>query len=443
MILGLVILAIMLGVPMPADAATIMVGPSNCSAAVVNSAIASAADGDTIQLNCTGTVTWNATVTIPASKGLTLMGGGNNTPKTSANFPLTISSSADPIIEITCENNRALNRVTGFRFRNTVASNNGAVFVKGRGTGRTGLGCFRIDNNYFDAIQMPNADLQGTVTIWSSTGVMTGLIDSNTLRDSSWTDGYVVSIQEPWKYGGTQWANAGQNAWTRPFVFGNNDFIFIEDNLFENNSRYTRHQIEAIQGGKYVARYNVFDVNRDNGGIQTEAVEAHGFCFCQSIGHGTRGGEIYSNTFKGTEHSNTIYLRGGTWLVYDNVWLNAPSGDFIQLKEYRASSSCDQCDNSCPSDPTWANCVNSAGAYPMAEQIAGTYVWNNLYQGVSRVPAVNPTGVQRLYIQAGRDYFVSAAKPGALSSYTPYTYPHPLRNIGVTPPNPPQNLSIQ
>ena len=441
MIFCSVLLAIVPALSAPAVAATIIVGPSNCSAAAVTSAIASAADRDTIQLTCTGTATWDTTVTVPSTKGLTLTAGGSNTPKASATFPLTISSSADPVLEINCENNRGLNRVTGFKFRNTIPSNNGAVFVKGRGVGTTGLGCFRIDNNYFDTIQNPNANLEGTITIWSSTGVMTGLIDNNTLHDSSYTDGYVLSIQEPWKFGGTQWANAGQNAWTRPFVFGSSDFIFIEDNLVENNSRYARHQIEAIQGGKYVARYNVFDVNKDNAGVQTESVEAHGFCFCQSIGHGTRGGEIYGNTFKGTQHANTIYLRGGTWLVYDNVWLNAPSGDFIQLKEYRASSSCGQCDNTCPSDPRWANCVNNANAYPMSEQIAGTYVWNNLYLGINRVPAVNSSGVQNLYIQSNRDYSVSPTKPEALSSYTPYPYPHPLRNTG-SPPRAPQNPTL-
>src|SRR3954471_10134852 len=168
----LVILLFMLMFVMPLDAgaATLTVGPTDCSVAAVTAAISAARDGDTVLLTCTGTVTWSSTVNAPDTKGITLaVQGGTTTPKTSASFPFTFSSGADPVLRISCKNNRALNRVTGFKFRNTVASDNGAVFVQGRGTGTGGLGCFRIDNNYFDSVQLPHADLAGTVTVWSLT----------------------------------------------------------------------------------------------------------------------------------------------------------------------------------------------------------------------------------------------------------------------------------
>jgi hypothetical protein len=445
LMLKTLLLLVFLFLPVQAGAATLTVGPIDCLAGTVNTAIASARDGDTVLLTCPGIVIWTSTVIIPNTKGITLsVQGGTNTPKASARFPLTVSSTANPILQVNCEDNNSLTRVTGFKFRNTIVSTSGAVFVQGRGKGKTGVGCFRIDNNFFDSIQLPQADLSGTITVWSSTGVMTGVIDNNTLYDSSYTDGYAISIQERWQSGGSGWPYAGQNAWTRTFAFGTSDFIFIEDNLFENISRYTRHFIAAIQGAKYVVRNNVFNTAKDNLGIQAEQVEAHGFCFCNSIGAGTRGGEIYRNTFQGAEVANSVLLRGGTWLVYDNTWLNPPSGEFIYLREYRAGSSgmCGQCDNTCPTDPTWSNCVTSASAYPMRGQISGTYVWNNLYLGINRVPKVDTAGVQALYIQANRDYFVSASRPAALSSYTPYTYPHPLRNAG-SPPRSPQDLTVQ
>jgi hypothetical protein len=436
---------VILFMPAHAAAATITVGPIDCSAATVNTAIASASDGDTVELTCTPTAIWTVPVTIPATKGITLqVKGGTNTPKALASFPLTILSSADPILKVNCENNNSLTRIAGFKFKNTIASGDGAVFVRGRGTGKTGLGCFRIDNNYFDSVHLPGAGLTGTITVWSSTGVMTGLIDNNTLRDSSYTDGYGISIEERWQYGGSGWPYAGQNAWTRPFAFGSNDFIFIEDNLIENVSQYTRHLIEAIQGGKYVARYNDFNTTKDNSGAQTEQVDAHGFCFCQTIGHGTRGGEVYRNTFRGTKVLNSVLLRGGTWLVYDNTWLNPPSGSFIFLREYRAGSPgmSSQCDNTCPSDPKWANGVTDGSHHPLSEQISGSYFWNNLYLGINREPTVDTQGVQPLYIKANRDYFVSASKPAALSLYEPFPYPHPLRGTSP-PPNPPQGLNLR
>src|SRR5207247_9673253 len=117
-----------------------------------------ASDGDEVRLTCTGTVTWTSQVTIPNTKGITLsVLNGTNTPKSSANFPLTISSSADPILQVNCENNLSVARVTGLKFQNTIACVNGAVFIRGRGTGKTGIGCFRIDNNYLDTIQLPSS----------------------------------------------------------------------------------------------------------------------------------------------------------------------------------------------------------------------------------------------------------------------------------------------
>src|SRR5207247_9851836 len=78
--------------PVHAWASTLTVGPSDCSAAAVNNAIAAASDGDTVQLTCTGSFTWTAEVSLPDSKGITLDGGGTNTPKSTATFPLTVMS---------------------------------------------------------------------------------------------------------------------------------------------------------------------------------------------------------------------------------------------------------------------------------------------------------------------------------------------------------------
>src|SRR5690348_3230914 len=67
-------------------AATVTVGPSDCSAATVNAAISASTthDGDTVLLTCSGTINWASTgtaswsssgyaVSIPATKGITLM----------------------------------------------------------------------------------------------------------------------------------------------------------------------------------------------------------------------------------------------------------------------------------------------------------------------------------------------------------------------------------
>src|SRR2546425_410310 len=91
-ILPFIILAFLF-LPVQVGAAVITVGPSDCSASAVNSAISAASDGDVVLLTCTGSVTWTDQVSIPNTKGIVLSGGGTNTPKSSASFPLTVVSS--------------------------------------------------------------------------------------------------------------------------------------------------------------------------------------------------------------------------------------------------------------------------------------------------------------------------------------------------------------
>ena len=86
-----------------AQAATVSVGPSDCSAATVNAAIAATSthDGDVVQLTCAGSITWTATLTIPSTKGISLVVlGGTNTPKSGANFPLIVTSNQSTAIVV-------------------------------------------------------------------------------------------------------------------------------------------------------------------------------------------------------------------------------------------------------------------------------------------------------------------------------------------------------
>ena len=138
-LLRLPLLIVALILPVQAVAATLTVGPSDCSAAAVNSAISAAGDGDTVQLTCTGSVTWTAQVTIPGTKGITVNGGGTNTPKSSPNFPLTIVSLQSEAISIVAAPNKPLSRITGFKFQNpgATAGDSGFLNVSGCGTGKT------------------------------------------------------------------------------------------------------------------------------------------------------------------------------------------------------------------------------------------------------------------------------------------------------------------
>jgi hypothetical protein len=435
-----------------AQAATISVGPSDCSAATVNAAISSSKDGDTILLTCAGSTTWTATVTIPATKGITLqVQGATNTPKTSASFPLVITSNQSPAIDMEIGSNHSVTRVSGFRFAPNSGSADPFLKIGGQGTGTNGVGGFRLDNNYFDTISAVE-----NVAVWSNGGNLFGVIDNNTFHNvyrASDTAYGPYNIQV-WNYWHPSGANQcwGCDGWTNnDFAYGSARFTFVEDNLFEQTTSapaHMRHYVSAELGGRYVSRHNTFSNNYPD--QNADLHDAHGLCLVSSNGAGNRGGEIYDNTITGTGYDRGAQLRGGSWLVYDNV-ITAGGGNPIEFDEYRAegASACESTDNLAPIMPPWpvpagANWsakaawipyVTDGSAYPLPQQIFNTFVWNNKGpDGVLINPAV-PTGtLEQTYIQNNRDYFASASQPAGLSGYTPFTYPHPLRSGGSAPP---------
>ena len=459
-----------------AQAATVSVGPSDCSSSAVNSAISSASDGDTVLLTCTGTTSWTSTVTIPSSKGITLQvqngtngtWNGGHTARTGVNFPLKIvvSSGATGIV-IVANVNKSLVRVSGFDFQNSGTSD---PFFKvgGCGNGTANLGAFRIDNNYFDTISAVE-----NVAIWSGQaggcqGQLWGLIDNNTFHnvyrasDTSYGP-YNIQIWNYWHPSGINqcW---GCNGWTdNDFAYGSEHEVFIEDNLFEQTADapgHIRHYISSELGARYVSRYNTFINNFPDSNADLH--DAHGVCLVASNGAGARGGEVYHNTIVGTGYDRGTQLRGGSWLVYDNT-ITSGAGDEIQFDEYRAgdSSMYGQCSSTgnlvlmppwpVPSGAAWSasaawksQAATGGSDYQLPMQIFNTYVWNNRSPGGSVImPAVDSRGVQSTYIKNGRDYFANAdgSEPSGISGYIPYAYPDPLEGHGSDAPVPPTGLT--
>ena len=442
---------VLLAISARAHAATVSVGPSDCSANTVNAAISSAKDGDTILLTCGGSITWSSTVTIPASKGITLqVQGATNTPKTSATFPLVITSNQSPAIDVEIGPNNSVSRVSGFRFAPNSGSADPFLKIGGQGTGTNGLGGFRLDNNYFDTISAVE-----NVAVWSNGGNLFGVIDNNTFHNvwrRSDTDYGPYNIQV-WNYWRPLASSQcwGCDGWTNnDFAYGSSRSTFIEDNVFEQTASapaHMRHYISAELGARYVSRHNTFNNNYPD--QNADLHDAHGLCLVSSNGAGNRGGEIYANTITGTGYDRGMQLRGGSWLVYDNV-ITAGGGNPIEFDEYRAEGSgvCESTNALVPTMPSWpvpqgakwsASApwiphVTDGSAYQLPQQIFNTFVWNNRTSGGTLIDPDVPTGtLEQTYIQNNRDYFASATQPGGISGYSPFTYPHPLRSGGSAP----------
>jgi hypothetical protein len=361
-----------------------VVTANSCSSSDVQSAINSAASGDTVNVPAPCTATWNTRVSIPGTKGITLKGNGANIVRGSlANGTEALSLSANSI---------APSRITGFVFTSSSSASNG-VFITVR-NGNEGSAKFRIDNCTF---------------IGRSVGVhvkiaspVYGVIDHNSF---TWEGNNEVIHNEA--YGSDSTAG-----WSNDVAPGSADAVYIEDNTFTNevtgNPAYflSGSALQSYYGARTVFRYNRLTMAH---------VDQHGTAGMI----GARWWEIYENTFYIVQNGNQndyIQVRGGSGVIFNNRlegFRNLGSG-VIRLYE-------------------------EDSGYPALYQVGRgknqvldpAYVWGN--------DADMPVSSQSSNVQVNRDFY-KAPKSG----YTPYVYPHPLVTGGTIPTNPgaPTNVRV-
>lgn len=412
----------------------------------VNACVQNASTGDTINV-INGTATWSNTITI--RKAITINGNGAT---------LTANGTMlKGLFEVTGFAANSLTRITGFTFQMVNWSAMRAIYVHDM-LGGVSVGDIRIDHNTFH---------YGSEVVSFYHGK--GLIDSNYFYNP------IIGITLD---AGTR-ANADES-W-ESMTAGTADALFIEDNHFIANANYTyagtQEQIGTENGGKLVIRYNDFDGTATNApeGLY-EPIMTHG-----NAGLGGSGGvwtfywqqndvprrgqsvvEIYRNTIAANKLGTPIVLRGSANLVYDNTLTKiAATTPAIVLREeeydYVASG------------------YIQRTAWPAEDQVHNTFLWNNTING-SAIAVVSVPNADK-GLQQNRDYFLHApcgasdsvdaygnvcthgkasftgangasgsyptngsmyptqgtmifTKSGdnAYYGYTPYTYPHPLRN---------------
>ena len=193
----------------------------------------------------------------------------------------------------------------------------------------------------------------------------------------------------------------GSTNWDRPFVLGNDDSVFVEDCSFIGN----RHAIASNNGSRYVFRYNHTSAPRPENGT---FVDAHGFEYGSD--RGSRGYEVYGNILENRTRTPNwligIGIRGGDGVIFDNQFFD-DSPDF-EGYDHPILLAC-RMDESATCD------------YPNQDQTRDLYLWNNTLND-------QPTGLaifsgHACLFEEGRDYYLYE-RP----DYTPYTYPHPLRD---------------
>lgn len=409
---------------LPTYAATYSVSCSGDITSALQSAINSAADGDTVNIgagSCTGGgVSWT-------NKNISVIGKGIGTTVVNGlSFNVT-------------DTTKASFRISGM---SVGASDPWVVNALDR---KTGIKGWRIDH-----IAWSYSSCGQNIAIWIN-GINWGLLDHNTLNNAgnaffirAWADN--TDEVNPWPPSGTP--GMGGYSWLLPLNFGTDEAVYIEDNTFTMDKGCYMGVGDSYYGGRSVFRHNTVT----NAYWQNHA--ARGF---------ERGGnlkaEIYNNDFNATDSAwyRAVHIRAGTAVVYNNTL----RGYFNTMNVDNQRSDGQNTDGpfgACNGSSKWDGNVSGQSGWPCLDQIGRgpgqypnqpsepLYVWNNgsstgCATGGSCTNNITMTSDGDAHVVAGRDYINNGTtpKPG----YTAYVYPHPLQgNSSSTSLLPPTGVSV-
>jgi len=441
---------------------------ANISVSEVDDCIALANDGDTIHLPA-GSVTWSSTVSW-ADKNISIIGAGIGS--------TVITSSAAWTFSVV-DNVKADFRISGM----TLTGNPTSGFIKLSSDNQPGgVGAQAAVYGWrLDHIRMDSDDNLPAAMHVYIIGLNWGVIDNCEYETTATTgeyffngiysyvnyhDGYETSF-------GDLGALKGGYSWSLPIDWGTYKAVYIEDCTFNApNLTGSGHPVDSAYGARIVFRHN----SVVGGGLLMHPVS--------SDHPGTIKYEIYNNSFSGAAYTGWFAFQvqaGGTGVIFNNQWTNFGTyyNQNLSLRECRSTSG--GCGGNCSSGSpllycdgghTWDGNVEASG-WPCFGQVgrspgplgAGNgdtpiwgesdpvYAWRNGADAACAEDSGTCTNVTNLVSDACPDDYVrsevhsngevdfvnngSTAKPG----YTPYTYPHPLRDAAV-PANAIQGVTI-
>ncbi|MFC1701111.1 fibronectin type III domain-containing protein, partial [Patescibacteria group bacterium] len=432
-----------------------VINAATCEQVDVQAAIDSANNGDTVMVPA-GTCTWTTEVIV--TKPLSIIGSGSDINGTKLIASGTMSYGFFYVNGFT---STELMRISGFYFDMIDWTPQYAIRI----LTNIEIDNLRIDHNIFNQ--------SGIAQIW--VGGSKGVIDNNYFYNSNKSISFTA--------GSMAQANASWDSMDA----GTADALFIEDNHFIDDANYSaaygNEKIGTYNGGKLVIRYNTFNSEDYPLATTFSAIMTHGSAAggvsggYWQIGTGARRGqsvvEIYENIMYGKRIDCLASVRGSSNLIYNNTHTDSYGGNaLITLDEEEHWQ-----DNNW--DP-WRE------VWPAEDQVHNTFIWGNTIDGLvqdssdiivyhtndSCVSSDNPynccTGLDIgtcNFIVENRDYFLHEPQdsggreiftgengasgsyptdgityptlgtmifepdgPNAYYGYTPYTYPHPLRN---------------
>jgi hypothetical protein len=286
----------------------------------VRTAIASAADGDTVIVP-DGTAVWRSTLTI--AKGITLQGQTTTDSTNGTAVDKTIIQDSDarrgpggyPFIIVASQLGKSY-RITGLTFDGgsaTTTNYNGIIQLSGDSHS------VRVDHCNFRQTLLKEAH-------WVAiNGAIWGVADHNVFKFGTAVESFTIYMSNWPKPDGTEGVN-GDGAFAQPTDFGTEKFFFIEDNWLQTVSgKEPTGGPDDLRGGRWVWRHN----HMYNSQVQSHGTE-------DGRWRGGRAREVYNNDFHATATFGAGGIRSGVTVFHDNTFDGvAPGQSGYQLQAYR------------------------------------------------------------------------------------------------------------
>ena len=443
---------------------------ASCNTSDINDCISASSSGDTINVP-SGTCTWSSRVTIPGNKVLSFIGAGAGQTiiyPTNGAFYKYDSAGQDAYAKF---------RISGFTFTGSTLN---LFLLEVDQYGPSSIPASATDVWRFDHNQV---DFTGSVSdLIVTAGTHWGLIDNNTFNKTIGTFILVTGYQYGYEYDNNQIRGTFDNS--LPLDLGTFKAVVIEDNTFTcgDGSGYCSFIDVSNGGGRYTFRHNSvtggqiythWTRNGGHGGGETGAIKF----------------EVYGNDIVGTAGVTTVArFESGTG-VFINNRVRSFSDTSVVLDDRRASIFFDgdasetpifyACDGLQPYDgnlgdasaPGWP-CLNQIGRGSGAASLTSPqpsvplFINHNGPEATCTTPGGTCTDISGVKIwfddtlatqtsapfikstphtvigggtgQGDVDYCLmdpttvtSGNKCGNYgTTYTPYTYPHPLNTGG-------------
>jgi hypothetical protein len=396
------------------------------------------------------TTTWSNTLTVDMSSGwanltgLTIRGQNDCTTTNNASPDFDYPTSCGTNIT-----NFKLN-YTGkegksFRLSNMEFEGTSGVVIEGDGKS------WRFDNLFWNNVTGKTSNRVVWIQKNAATELTEGVFDHNYFY--SWTFSAVFHVQSTIDGGNYEWMTGAQ--------LGTSHNIYIENNKFDGDNAAGNYITDNNGASKWVIRHNHI----------TEAYIA-GHDAQVSNMRGSLSTEVYGNTFVVDGQCYIIYRSGATGVFYDNTITGTLGcGTSIAFAIYRLDGGGGwglPCSNSsgtyylATSDNYPQSCVGGDGCidvdgsasspngYPCRDQVGVSgndpqvgggspwLFWNNTINGSDAGSSIGVASYGSSHITENIDWCSHATTMpsscnGVETTYTPYTYPHPLRDEGTNP----------